>query len=76
VTVPPRPIPPLANPGGLTTPFGTVIGPGRVEDLADVLGPAAPVATLVGRVLMRPVQFLFPLAAFGWVLEGTLGRGE
>jgi hypothetical protein len=33
----------------------------------------AAVPTVVDRVFLRPAQYLFPLTAFGWVLEGTLG---
>lgn len=34
---------------------------------------AAPSVGAVDALLLKPVQFLFPLTAFGWILEGTLG---
>lgn len=36
---------------------------------------AAPSVSAVDSVLLKPVQFLFPMTAFGWVLEGTFGPG-
>jgi len=33
-----------------------------------------PVITLVDRGLLRPIQYLFPLTAFGWIVEGRLGE--
>jgi hypothetical protein len=34
---------------------------------------AAPVVSLTDLIVLKPIQFLFPLTAFGWILEGTLG---
>lgn len=36
---------------------------------------AAPVVALADLLVLKPTQYLFPLTAFGWVLEGTLGGG-
>jgi 2-polyprenyl-3-methyl-5-hydroxy-6-metoxy-1,4-benzoquinol methylase len=33
----------------------------------------APVVTATNTVFLRPMQWLFPLTSFGWILEGTLG---
>ena len=38
--------------------------------------PAAMTASAVDALILRPVQFLFPLTAFGWILEGRLGDGS
>jgi hypothetical protein len=32
-----------------------------------------PVVTLANAAILKPAQFLFPLTAFGWIVEGTLG---
>ncbi len=40
--------------------------------LPAFLTPAISAADLL---CLRPMQFLFPLTAFGWILEGTLGAG-
>ena len=34
----------------------------------------SPVVSLTDLLVLRPAQFLFPLTAFGWILEGTLGE--
>ena len=36
--------------------------------------PLAPLVTLADRALLRPIQYLFPLTAFGWIVEGRLGE--
>ncbi len=36
-------------------------------------GPLAPLVTLADRAVLRPIQYLFPLTAFGWIVEGRLG---
>ena len=38
-----------------------------------VPGVLAPAIKVVDAVVLKPIQFLFPLTAFGWILEGTLG---
>jgi hypothetical protein len=35
--------------------------------------PLGPFVTLVDRGLLRPIQYLFPVTAFGWIVEGILG---
>ena len=35
---------------------------------------AAPVVSLTDLVVLKPIQYVFPLTAFGWILEGTLRR--
>jgi hypothetical protein len=35
----------------------------------------APTVTLTDVLMLKPTQFLFPLTAFGWILEGSLGGG-
>jgi hypothetical protein len=30
----------------------------------------------VNALFLKPVQFLFPLTSFGWILEGRLGNGS
>jgi hypothetical protein len=37
---------------------------------------AAPSVGVVDAVMLKPVQYLFPLTAFGWVLEGTFGSEQ
>jgi hypothetical protein len=37
-------------------------------------GPLAPVVSATELLFLRPVQHLFPLTAFGWILEGVLGN--
>jgi hypothetical protein len=37
---------------------------------------AAPVVSLTDRLVLKPFQFLFPLTAFGWILEGPLGAAS
>jgi len=43
--------------------------------VGKVSGAARPAVGIVNRVL-RAIQYLFPLTAFGLVLEGTLGEPE
>jgi hypothetical protein len=33
----------------------------------------SPIVSLTDVLMLRPTQFLFPLTAFGWILEGNLG---
>jgi hypothetical protein len=40
--------------------------------LPGIVGVAA---GAVDALFLRPVQYLFPLTAFGWILEGRLGNG-
>jgi hypothetical protein len=35
--------------------------------------PLAPIVTIADRAFFRPIQYLFPLTAFGWIVEGRLG---
>ncbi len=37
---------------------------------------AAPTVGVVDALVLKPVQYLFPLTAFGWVMEGTLGAEQ
>jgi hypothetical protein len=37
---------------------------------------AGAAAGAIDTLLLKPVQFLFPLTAFGWILEGRLGDGS
>jgi hypothetical protein len=39
-------------------------------------GPSAAMASAVNALFLRPVQYLFPLTAFGWIVEGRLGTGS
>lgn len=39
-------------------------------------GAVAPLINLVDYSILRPAQFMFPLAAFGLILEGTLGSEQ
>ena len=33
----------------------------------------SPTVSVTDVLVLRPMQYLFPLTAFGWILEGTLG---
>jgi len=37
-------------------------------------GILSPIVSLTDLFVLKPVQYLFPLTAFGWILEGSLGR--
>jgi hypothetical protein len=39
-------------------------------------GLAGAAASAVDALFLKPVQYVFPLTAFGWVLEGRLGTGS
>jgi hypothetical protein len=43
---------------------------GRLPGLAGMAAGA------IDELFLKPVQFLFPLTAFGWILEGRLGDGS
>jgi hypothetical protein len=36
----------------------------------------APLVSVLDRALLRPIQYLFPLTAFGWIVEGRLGAAS
>ena len=60
---------PLADPSLTPYYYDPHLLRGRLPRLAGVAAGA------IDTLVLKPVQFLFPLTSFGWILEGRLGDG-